>query len=850
MQHRITKTAYSFFLIVCLSISFSTFGQTGKKMPLSTLMHQLEQTHHIRFSYVPKEVKGVEVFISEEVNDLQTILDQLNQQTNFKFTLLRNRYVTVVHTPKKPYCGKIIAWGTGEPLAGATVLVPGTSFSTVSNASGFFYIDAEVPRKTLVTISYMGYFPLSLSVNELATDCLTIVMHPRTSQLNNVLIKTYLVQGISKKTDGSIQLNTAAFGLLPGQVENDVLQIVQALPGVESVNETISNINIRGGASFETLLLWDDIKIYQSGHFFGLISAFNPHLTHEVSIYKNGTPPRFGEGISGVIAMRSKNKVAKEFSGGVGFNLINGSAFAEIPLSKNASLQVSGRHSLSFLKTPVYDNYSERMFQNTEIRNIENPNAPTEIATHVDFSFYDISTKLLWDISEKDAFRVNFLTLDNRLNFTESIGNSGSKTSELQQQSIVGGISWQRNWSSKIKTTALVYGTYYLLNATNKDLFTTQEQFQENEVLETGIKLNSRFLLSEKFSLRSGYQFVETGIANTQAVNLPRFRDYKKEVLRKHALFSNLTFTPNKQKTTLNVGARITFFNKFDKPSIEPRFSLHQKLGKGFTLEVMGELMSQTTTQRIDFESDFLGVEKRRWVLSNEVDVPILKSKQVSLGLSYDQNDWLVSLESFYKNVTGITTSSQAFQNQFQFVQANGNYTAKGLEFIINKRTQRFSTWFSYLLMQNDYEFKTLVPSEFPNNIDVRHSATLASSFNLKNFKLALGLKWHSGKPYTVPVPGEEIVLVDGQKVINFAAPNQEQLPDYLRADFSAQYHWEISKKVTARINVALLNFLDTENTLDIHYALGINENGDSRINKVEEISLGLTPKVSVQVLF
>ncbi|HBY69253.1 MAG TPA: TonB-dependent receptor, partial [Flavobacteriaceae bacterium] len=118
------------------------------------------------------------------------------------------------------------------------------------------------------------------------------------------------------------------------------------------------------------------------------------------------------------------------------------------------------------------------------------------------------------------------------MDFTESIdGSNQSKTSELQQRSLVGGVSWNRNWSDRFETTALLYGSYYLLSATNKDLFTTQQQFQENEVLEDGAKIDSRFTFSEKIKLQSGYQFSEIGIGNTQDVNIPRFRTYNKEVL-------------------------------------------------------------------------------------------------------------------------------------------------------------------------------------------------------------------------------------------------------------------------------------------------------------------------------
>ena len=219
-------------------------------------------------------------------------------------------------------------------------------------------------------------------------------------------------------------------------------------------------------------------------------------------------------------------------------------------------------------------------------------------------------------------------------------------------------------------------------------------------------------------------------------------------------------------------------------------------------------------------------------------------------GFGFLKKNWLVTTEGFYKEVSGITTSNQGFQNQFQFVRATGSYTAKGLEFVLNKKSKRFSTWFSYLFMQNDYTFDALTPSQFPNNIDIRHSATLAGSYSYHQLKVALGINWHSGKPYTIPVRGSEIISQNGQDAIQFDTPNTERLPDYFRADFSAEYLWNISAGIDAKVNVAVLNLLNKENTLNIRYALNTDANGTNKVNQVEELSLGLTPNISVQVLF
>ena len=61
---------------------------------------------------------------------------------------------------------------------------------------------------------------------------------------------------------------------------------MQQIPGIISLDETISNINVRGGTHDQNLFLWNNIKMDQTGHFFGLISPFNPYLIKEVNFQK------------------------------------------------------------------------------------------------------------------------------------------------------------------------------------------------------------------------------------------------------------------------------------------------------------------------------------------------------------------------------------------------------------------------------------------------------------------------------------------------------------------------------------------------------------------------------------
>ena len=231
----------------------------------------------------------------------------------------------------------------------------------------------------------------------------------RIYRLKEVLITNYLTSGLTKLNDGTLTLKPDTFGILPGLIEPDILQTIQALPGVMSLDETVSNINVRGGTHDQNLLLWDGIKMYQSGHFFGLISAFNPYITEEINVFKNGTRAKYGDGISSIIDIKLPNTIDNKFKAGGGFNLINADVFAKIPLTRNTELQVSTRRSVTdIITTPTYDQYFKRVFQDSDLTNFSQND--DVIDKNESFYFYDITAKFLYNITKasliclKEAF--------------------------------------------------------------------------------------------------------------------------------------------------------------------------------------------------------------------------------------------------------------------------------------------------------------------------------------------------------------------------------------------------------------------------------------------------------------
>ncbi len=736
-------------------------------------------------------------------------------------------------------CGYLRASDSQEALQGATV-VAGEAY-TISDERGYFRLN--VRGHDQLQIRHLGYQTMIIQPSELGEDCQPLYFTPDLTTLSSIVINNYITKGIYKNIDGSTIIELPALGILPGLIEPDVLQALQALPGIQSVNETVSNINVRGGTHDQNLVLWDGIKMYQSGHFFGLISAFNPYLVEEVTVTKNGTSAIWGDAVSSMIQIKSPEDFKNTWSTGGGINLVSGDAFVQAPLGEKASVLISGRRSLAdLIETPTYQRYFQRAFRDTEISNGQIGNRD-QFSSDEKFLFYDYSLKLFLDPSPIDQIRLSIINVYNDVEYQENALNTTaieSKTSGLTQSNLGVGLQYHRNWSPQWQSSLSIYASWYELQALNFDIFNDRRLRQENDVLDTGLKLDMKYTFSPNLYFKYGYQFFEVGVGNLEDISNPLFRRKIKYVLRTHAAYTEMAWDQPENGRNLRIGIRANYIEEFDRMYLEPRLAFQQKLVENLTLEVLGEVKSQTTSQIIDFQTDFLGVEKRRWVLANNRDIPVTESLQGSLGLHYDRGIWLVSAEAYYKEVTGIITSGQGFQNQFEFIRTAGDYRVRGVDLLINQRKGKFSTWLGYSYSENNYSFSQLTPAEFPNNLDIQHVINSGVSVASSNFELSLGANWHSGKPYTAT---DQNILVEND--ILYLLPNQERLPDYLRIDFSATYRFNLGSKLKAMAGISAWNMLDVQNIINIYYRAR-----EDQVDQIERTALKFTPNAVFRISY
>jgi len=630
-------------------------------------------------------------------------------------------------------------------------------------------------------------------------------------ELEEVLISEYPTLGIKKERDGSITLLPEKLGILPGLTEPDVLQSLQILPGVQSPDETASGLFIRGTTPDQNLVLWDGIKMYYSGHFFGLLSAFNPYITKEISLSKNGARARYGNAVSGVVDITSTPEIPKETQGGIGLNLINADAYLKTPISKDIGIVISARRSFTDIyKSVTFNNFSERVFQN-----ITTFTGDSDIMTLRDDTFYfgDYTAKIIANLSSKDKLTFSTLYSKNFLDYNfEAEENIETSEDILDIKNEGGSLTWNRKVNENFSFNSHTYFSNFKLDYSGKKTFFNliEEGAKRNDVKEVGFSFEADYSFNKSNKLFMGYQFSSTQVDYFQFSLSEIFgfiiTTQDSDHNNTHALFSEYQY--NTKKLKLTAGLRVNNYSNVEKTYIEPRLRSEVQLNDDFSFKAAFETRTQPISQLIEFQSSQLGfgIENQLWVVADNGFFPVQRSQQYSAGILFNKNDWGIDIEGYYRNINGLTTLARGLENISDFFQ-EGKSDVFGVDVLIKKRINNYRTWMGYSYLNNkilvdDFNNNIAVPGDF----DVTHNFTWSHAYKWKNLEFSLGWKFRTGTPYN---PLNAIQTdTDGFIDFLFGDTNSERLPNYHRLDFSSTYKFKFSKngKLRGKLGIFRIN--------------------------------------------
>ncbi len=852
------------FLFYSCSIN-AQITKSYKETPLQQVLTELSESYNLIFSFSNEIVKNKIITLTVNNTSLDEILNTLKTLTGLDFKKISERQI-IVSTPntKVEVCGYLFDETTNEPLSFASIIIESKKTGAVADDNGFFQL-GEIEQEETVLIQYVGYKNKVMNVSSFASStCPKIPMFTNSTALEEVLIIEYLTTGIDKNIDGSITITNDDLGILPGQSETDILQGIQLIPGINSPDETATGIQIRGGSPDQNLILWDDIKMYNTGHFFGMISAFNPNVIKDAKIFKGGADPKYGDRAAGVIDISSDKEVPEKLNGGAGINGTHVDIFLKTPLSKKTGLVISGRRSYTDLyESPTYKAISKKVFQNTkidadpspiiipiypeeEVEEGEDPENEENIRNN-NFFFYDVSTKLIIDASKNDKILLSGIYTNNDLAF-EIDSDEDRITDDLEIKNEGASFSWvgsrSKNVHHSLKGYYSTYDSDYLFTL-REELRIEEQSIRKNTVEDLGLDINVTYDINPKNVVTAGYQFSN----NEVFYAITRESDFETPINESdlvkntaNTVYGNYKFLP-KNKGFINLGIRASHYSVVNELYIEPRVNIEYPLSDFLRIKATTELRYQPISQLIEFEDTQLRLENNIWIHAND-EIPILESTQFSGGLLFSNNDWNFEIDGYYKNIDGLTSVTNGF-NAFNTDLSTGKSSILGVDILLRKKFGNFKTWLGYTFNDIEYTFPEIQQGSFPGNNDITHNFRISNTLEMRNWEFSLGWLWRSGAPFT------DADLINDE--IEFGLANARRLPEYHRLDVSAVYQFNLNKTGNWRgqLGASIQNVYNRQVPISVSYQADENPTtGEVELEILRQQSLGLTPNLVFKMFF
>ncbi len=831
-----TKYPLLCFFYICFS---SLVFSQKKTCLLETHLQNIEEHFNIAFNY-KSDLINTSYKWSCNFNKRATLkehIDALEREFPLKFTLMTSNKIVIY-----PRTIRLFAFydrNTRFPINDLIIRDTKTNTIWISNSKGQVFFEGQIPET--ISITHLNYHKKILKTSHIKNN--RIYLEEKIRALNPLFIYPYFASGIYKSKTGHFFIKSKEIPALAGHTSQDVIKNLEHIPYVISNSESVSDLIIKGSTQDQNLFVWNDIKVYQTYHFFGLISAFNENLIENISLYDNATPGRYGNSTSGVIRLDNSETFSKTLHAGIGLNFLSADIYAKIPIRKNAEFQFSARKSFtSYWGSPTFLNYSKKVYQASNVNTYNPDNSNLKSDDH--FKFYDIQVHYKQQFRKNTTLKLHALHLHNHLTYTESDAlNENSKESQLGQKNEA--ISLQLSHKFSRRNTLLFSTNYsnHQLDGGNFLLSRDISSFEKNSIenYETNLQFQSQPKLKGfNYNIGASGEYIITKNSTTN-FNLFYINKYRQRSTI-YGVYGTLNYNSKTFKSGLDL--RQVYYRFLNRLQTEPRFHITYSPSPKLDILLKGEQKTQNISQIIDLENNFLGIEKRRWYMTNDSIAPLQKSKQLEFSLIYKNKKHFANAGIYIKRVKGITTNNQGFQNLNQFDNLFGSYTIKGGAFHYNFKSKHTNAWISYNNSINTYHFNRHAPKTFYNSNDIRHR--IISGINIKHncFNLALGVEYFTGKPYTA-INKTHPIIEGAFNRINYLTPNSARLSDYLRIDCSVSYHIKTPNRLVYQFTLGLINITDRANLLNRYYTLSEDK---TAIEILDKYGLRFTPNIALNI--
>ena len=585
----------------------------------------------------------------------------------------------------------------------------------------------------------------------------------RSEAIDSVVVTARKPLMIYKQTGNIEQLKYAP--LFAG--EKDIFKFLQLLPGVSAGKDGMSGLLVRGGSNDQTLILYDDVPIYNQAHAYGILSIFSGETVQSAEVSKGYISPAYGSRLSALTQIRTRDGDRQDHRQSLTVGTLSLAGTVDGPIVRNkGSYLVSARY---FFPEAVL----------------------ALVGNAVRFGFYDLTGKLSYDIHPDHTLSLGVYSGDDHMANKEDYARNeygwGNTTASLRLES---------RWNDNLRSSVVAYYTY-LQNRQESEY--EDDDFKNwgkttYKTHEFGARLTFDQRLIKAWSLEYGANISHQrfmpmhskGYVNGQH----KERGYSSEQLVSGALFLNNRFQWGGWRA--DVGIRGAMYDNSEQTrfAVEPRAQLAYDFGNDNAIWLSGTINSQALVQYnryyysmpIDFWTPFRdGKLQHAW--------------QVALGgRARLRENLTLSLEGYYKrmrNLPLIYDSDDFLLGRGGFVYGTGR--AWGLEIMLQRQTERLSLTVSYTYTNSRRSSEGV---SYPFEYDVPHDFNTFLSYDVlkrpgRRHTFTFNMSWRSGLPYRLT--NESYPDTNGNPIVGITAYPSMRMRNYFRSDIS--YNMERRKR-------------------------------------------------------
>jgi hypothetical protein len=676
----------------------------------------------------------------------------------------------------------------GEVISYANVVIKGTTNGASSNSRGYYYIPAVPEGTHIVIVSFIGYKPKEIEVevfNNRITE-LNVSLSPSSIELDELQVVADQAVRQNETDLGLEKITIREIEFVPAGTEVDIFKVIQTSAGVSSTSDVTAKYYVRGGSGDQNEVLLNGVTVYNPFHALGIFSVIDPEMISGLEFYKGGFEPKFGNRISSILDIATKDGNRNKFSGTAQVSMLSGKLALEGPIPDG-----------SFIATVRKSYYTDVM--NYYFKDNEAP-----------FDFYDLSLKVNYanpDFDKGSKFVLHGFHSSDLVD-----NNDPLKENYSISNTVVGG-SWRKVWSSPL--FSYVTASYSGYNAEVIPNYSDAKP-RWNELFDVSLNCDFTYVYESRDELQFGFhnKYVSTSLIQE---NLLGDIASAEQTGYEASIYFNYKFY-RWEKVGLDVGIRskLIGLTKNRPFIIEPRFSFtylpNPTVAYKFAWGVYSQEMITLTN-----ENELISIFEPWILVPDYLNSP--QSIHYIVGVkTYLSHNFTIELEAYYKDMSNLFDVNEQKATSAFFDYSNVDGESYGGDLLVKYSIYPLFLKASYSL---SWAYKIVDEVKYHPRYDRRHSVNLLAGLNLgKDWEVSATWNFASGMPFT-PIAGfyDRLHNQDNSHYYgsNFIPTtvwgdkNSQRLPVYHRLDFGLAKKFEIGIAEVS-LGASIINVYDREN--------------------------------------